>query len=463
MTDGRRTSDLINPPIRSLRQLSSHLAGLVQHRLWLQVLVGMVLGLMVGVMLGPSAGMVDPQLGASIGNWLAFPGRLFLASIQMIVIPLVFASIIRGLAGSEDLDQLRRLGIRVTAFFIATTAMAAAIGLWIGSWFNPGRIISGSDLTTPAAAGEDVPSAPGLMDIPDALLGLLPGNPLSSMVEGEMLQIVVFAVVVGIALVSMAPSRAQPMLELLASLQEICMTVVRWAMLLAPYAVFGLMAQLTSKIGVEALLGLGFYVLTVLAGLAVLFVVYLTMLRFFAGVGPFSFLRDTREVLLLAFSTSSSAAVMPLSIRVAEEKLKVRPSISQFVIPLGATINMNGTALYQAVATVFIAQVYGVDLSMASLALVVAMAVGASIGSPATPGVGIVILSMVLNTVGIPPSGVALIMGVDRILDMCRTSINVTGDLVTCRLMERWVGGDGSAEERIEEAVRAEPPVASES
>jgi Na+/H+-dicarboxylate symporter len=180
------------------------------------------------------------------------------------------------------------------------------------------------------------------------------------------------------------------------------------------------------------------YVITVIIGLLLMLVVYLVLLRTFGGVRPWDFIRDARDVLLLAFSTSSSAAVMPLSIRTAETKLHVRPSISQFVIPLGATINMNGTALYQAVATVFLAQVYGIDLSLASMALVVAMAVGASIGSPATPGVGIVILAMVLDTVGIPASGIALIMGVDRILDMCRTSINVTGDLVACRLMEAW-------------------------
>ena len=218
------------------------------------------------------------------------------------------------------------------------------------------------------------------------------------------------------------------------------MTVVRWAMRLAPIAVFGLMAQLTTTLGFRAMLGMASYVATVIAGLLVLLGVYMLILKLLAGQSPVRFLKDTRDVLLLAFSTSSSAAVMPLSIRTAEDKLGVRPSVSQFVIPLGATINMNGTALYQAVATIFLAQVYGIDLSMGSIALVVAMAVGASIGSPATPGVGIVILAMVLQTVGIPPSGIALIMGVDRILDMCRTAINVTGDLVTCRLMENWSG-----------------------
>lgn len=447
-----RAIELLQP--RSLRHLSVYLQDLVRDRLWLKVLLGMLLGLLTGILLGPSTGLVDPATGIVVGNWLAFPGRLFLAAIQMIVIPLVIASIVRGLAASENLEQLRALGVRVVIFFAVTTALAAAIGLSVGNLMDPGKMVTG--LKLPAAEINSAGTAPGTVQfskLPDVVIDLLPGNPLNSMVEGEMLQIVVFSMVLGIALVSMLPDQARPMLELLGSLQEICMTVVRWAMKLAPYAVFGLMAQLTSKIGLGAILGLGFYVLTVLVGLAIMMVIYLIMIRALTGQSPLSFLRDTRDVLLLAFSTSSSAAVMPLSIKTAEEKLKVRPSISQFVIPLGATINMNGTALYQSVATIFIAQVYGIDLSMGSLTLVVAMAVGASIGSPATPGVGIVILSMVLGSVGIPPSGVALIMGVDRILDMSRTVINVTGDLVACRVMESWVG-QGDPEVLIEEESR---------
>ncbi len=414
----------------------------------------MAAGLMVGILLGPSAGLVEPETGAMVGSWLAFPGRLFLAAIQMIVIPLVIASIVRGLAASENLDQLRALGLKVVLFFTVTTALAAAIGLTVGNLLDPGKMVTGLQPVAVDAAT----TATGTIDfnrLPDVFIGLLPGNPLNAMVEGQMLQIVVFSAILGIALVSMLPAQARPLLELLGSLQEVCMTVVRWAMVLAPYAVFGLMAQLTSKIGLTAILGLGFYVITVVIGLVLMMAVYLIMLRVFARVPPATFLSGSRDVLLLAFSTSSSAAVMPLSIKTAEEKLHVRPSISQFVIPLGATINMNGTALYQSVATVFIAQVYGIDLSLASMALIVSMAVGASIGSPATPGVGIVILSMVLGAVGIPPSGVALIMGVDRILDMCRTAINVAGDLVACRLMEEWVGGEGEAQRSIDtERVR---------
>ncbi|MEX0962851.1 MAG: dicarboxylate/amino acid:cation symporter [Pseudohongiellaceae bacterium] len=438
----------LNP--RSLGHLSGYLSSLVQGRLWLQVLIGMGLGLVVGVVLGPSVGLVEPSLGVSVGNWLAFPGRLFLATIQMIVIPLVVASVIRGLAASENLEQLKQLGVRVTLFFTVTTALAAAIGLWIGSALKPG-------LSMPSMAAEAnsdgisgvAASRPSIVELPDTLLGLLPGNPLDAMVQGEMLQIVIFSVIFGIALVSMAPSQSKPMLELLGSLQEICMTIVRWAMRLAPVAVFGLMAQLTTKIGLSALLAMGYYVFTVLLGLFIMLCFYMILMRIVIGKKPLDFLRGSRDVLLLAFSTSSSATVMPLSIKTAEREFNVRPSISQFVIPLGATINMNGTALYQSVATMFLAQVYGIELGMGSMALIVAMAVGASIGSPATPGVGIVILSMVLGTVGIPPSGIALIMGVDRILDMSRTAINVTGDLVTCALMEKWVGGKGSAAQKI--------------
>lgn len=426
---------------RPLRHLSSYLSGLVQGRLWLKVLVGMFLGLVTGTLLGPSVGLVEPATGTLIGNWLAFPGQLFLATIQMIVIPLVIASVVRGLAASEDLDQLRKMGLGVTGFFVITTAIAASIGLWVGSLMNPGSMMTG--LASTVSGGEATTAAatlPSVDELPGTLIGLLPGNPLDAMVEGQMLQVVIFSIVVGIALVSMAPEKSRPLLDLLDSLQQVCMTVVRWAMRLAPYAVFGLMAQLTTTIGFQAMMGMASYVVTVLVGLLLLLGLYMLILKLLAGQPPVQFIKDSRDVLLLAFSTSSSAAVMPLSIRTAEDKLGVRPSVSQFVIPLGATINMNGTALYQAVATVFLAQVYGIDLSMGSMALVVAMAVGASIGSPATPGVGIVILAMVLQTVGIPPAGIALIMGVDRILDMCRTAINVTGDLVTCRLVENWSG-----------------------
>jgi Na+/H+-dicarboxylate symporter len=422
-----------------LRQLTTYLSSLVEGRLWLKVLIGMALGLATGFVLGPTLGWVDPERGSLIGNWLALPGMLFLAAVQMIVVPLVFASIVLGLASSDNVDQLRRLGIAAVSYFIVTTAVAVTIGLSIANVVRPGRLLGPGlpadipdDLTAPVTAFS-------FGDLPQMLVGLLPGNPLGSMVQGEMLQIVIVGMITGVALVALRREDSKPLLDLLSAVQQVCMMVVKWAMLLAPLAVFGLMARLISQTGLEALLSMGLYVLTVVGGLVILFLLYLGLLWGFAGEAPGKFMRATRELLLLAFSTSSSAAVMPLSIRTAEESLGVRPSVAQFVIPLGATINMNGTALYQGVAAMFLAQVYGIEISTAGMALITAMAVGASIGSPATPGVGIVILAMVLSTVGIPAEGIALLMGVDRILDMCRTSVNVAGDVVASKLLNRWV------------------------
>jgi Na+/H+-dicarboxylate symporter len=446
---------------RSLKYMADYLQSLVKGRLWLQVMVGMVLGIGVGILLGPSVGWIQPATAATLSDWLAFPGKLFLALIQMIVIPLVFASIIRGLAATEDLEQLRKIGFRVVLFFIATTALAIIIGLTVASVIKPGTYVDSQALQStlasmPVSANETTPQELNFKELPQKVITLLPANPLNSMVESNMLQVVIFAMVIGVALVMMVPAQAKPLLDLMGSLQEVCMTVVRWAMLLAPVAVFGLLAQLTAKLGMDALLGMAVYVGTVLLGLLLMFCVYLVIIFIIAKKNPFEFIRAVKEVLLLAFSTSSSAAVMPLSIKTAEEKLRVRPSVSQFVIPLGATINMNGTALYQGVAAIFLAQIFGIEIGLGGMSLIVLTAVGASIGAPATPGVGIVILSMVLGTVGIPAAGIALIMGVDRILDMSRTAINVSGDLVTAKLMDVWVGSKVSRKEEILAEVQHE-------
>lgn len=433
--------ELLHP--RSLTQFSHYLLSLVEGKLWAKVLVGLAAGLIAGYLIGPAAGLVEPELGTLVGSWLALPGQLFLVVIQMIVVPLVIASVIRGLAGSDNIEQLRKVGLVVSAFFVLTTALAALLGLGIAELLEPG---AGLQVPRDAVAQvSEVPAVPGMSELPDALISLLPGNPLGSMVQGEMLQVVLFSIIVGIALVTMPPAQSKPMLDLLESLQQVCMTVVRWAMRLAPVAVFGLMARLTSQVGLDALLSMAFYVLTVVLGLLVLFAGYLGLLLIAGGQRPREFMQATRELLLLAFSTSSSAAVMPMSIATAEDKLGVRSSIAQFVIPLGATINMNGTALYQGVAAMFLAQVYGIDIGFGGMLLVVAMAVGAAVGSPGTPGVGIAILAMVLGSVGIPAEGIALIIGVDRILDMCRTAVNVAGDLVTAKLMDKWLGEEPSA------------------
>ncbi|MDD9939786.1 MAG: dicarboxylate/amino acid:cation symporter [Myxococcales bacterium] len=435
--------------LRSLKYLSDQLQSLVRGRLWLQVLVGMLLGVVLGVAIGPSAGWVDAETAATVGDWAALPGRVFLGAIQMVVVPLVFASIIRGLAASENMDELRRTGLQAVAFFVATTTLAIVIGIGLAIVVQPGRFLDAASIRAAVGSAQtaapQVPAGFGGSSVPQALVNLIPSNPLGAMVQGEMLGVVLFAVIMGVALVSLPVEQSQPLLALLGSLQQVSMTIVRWTMWLAPLAVFGLITQLTSKLGLRALIGMSVYVGTVLAGLLLLLLLYLVLAWTAARRSPWKFLRDIREVQLLAFSTSSSAAVMPLSIRTAEEKLGVRPSVSQFVIPLGATINMNGTALYQGVATMFLAQVFGLELTAGQLALVVVTAVAASIGSPATPGVGIVILSMVLGSAGVPVAGIGLIMGVDRILDMSRTAVNVTGDLLATAILDHRAANTASA------------------
>jgi Na+/H+-dicarboxylate symporter len=454
----RQYLEMIHP--KPLTELVNYLQGMIKGRLWLKIIIAMIAGLVTGIILSPQTGLLTKDTAEIVGSWLAIPGNIFLGLIQMIVVPLIFASVIRGLASSDDLDQLKKIGIRLVIYFLITTSIAIIIGLSVSTIIEPGKYIDTGyaevhvgteELTTNNDEKPDTPSATG---IPGIFISLIPQNPLGSMVEREMLQVVFFAIFIGLALVTMPPKQAQPILSLMGSLQEVCMTVVRWAMYLAPFAVFGLLAQITIKVGLDALLGMAVYVGTVILGLMLMILVYLLIVGLFTHHNPLSFLSAVREVQLLAFSTSSSAAVMPLSMQTAEDKLGVRPSISQFLIPLGASINMDGTALYQAAATVFLAQVYNVELGIPALLLILVTTVGASIGSPATPGVGIVILAMVLNSVGIPASGVALIIGVDRILDMSRTAVNVTGDLTACLVMDRWVGGKRTAEEERQEEIK---------
>jgi Na+/H+-dicarboxylate symporter len=446
---------------RSLIHLTRHLQGLIQGKLWLKILISMFLGLVVGLILSPHTGLVSPKAAEVFGSWLALPGNIFLGLIQMIVIPLILASIIRGMAASEDLEHLRQLGLRLVFYLTITTIVAITIGIGVTTVLQPGQFIDQSLVTSvvetePAESQEGITETPELEAFPDIVISLFPENPLGSMMKGEMLQVVLFSLIIGFALVTMVSNHAKPLLELLGSIQEVCMTVVRWAMYLAPLAVFGLLAQITIKVGFEALLGMAAYVGTVLLALLLLLCFYLLIVFFVSGKSPLAFMGAIREAQLLAFSTSSSAAVMPLSLKTAKEKLKVRPSISEFVIPLGTTINMDGTALYQGAATVFLAQVFGIELGLSALVLIVVTTVAASLGTPATPGVGIVILSLVLESAGIPTAGIALILGVDRILDMSRTVLNVTGDFTACLVMDRWVGGSKTFEEELSEEEERE-------
>ena len=422
-----------------LKNISDRFEKMINGRLWLKVILALLLGVLAGILLGPDLGLVSAGAVKTITSWLALPGQIFLAAIQMIVVPLVVASIVLGLAANNNPAAMKKNGLIAITFIFLSTAIAAAIGIFLALNIQPGHFVDASSLVESGVAeGASIVAKgfPAASELPSKVSGLIPKNPLASMATGEMLQVILFSAVLGAALISIPVQQSKPLFDLFSALQEVSLRIVSWAMLLAPLAVFGLIAQLVANLGIEVLAGIAIYVFTVILGLLIVACMYFAVAKVTSGQPLKVFFINVRELLLLAFSTSSSAAVMPISLNVVEEKLKVKPEISRFLIPLGATINMTGTAMYQGVATVFLAQIFNVDLSLFNYVFIVTMAVAASIGSPATPGAGIIILSMVLEGVGIPAAGIAIILGVDRILDMCRTSINVLGDVVACTTVQ---------------------------
>jgi len=425
----------------TLIKKAEELGSLIKKKLWLKVLIALFLGAFFGFLLGPTVGVFSSETSSVITEWVALPGYIFLSLIQMIVIPLIFASIIKGMISCDNINQLKKTGLTIVIYFIITTIIAILIGLLVVNTFNPGHFV---DTNTVSQLSEENLSAnvqelPTLEKIPSLITGLFPTNVLNSVISGEMLPIIIFTIIFGIALINLKKKQSKPLIDVLSSLQDVCIMIVKYAMILAPIAVFGLMTKVTSQFGIDALKGLGVYVLCVLFGLFLLILFYMLIVSLILKKNPLEFLKKIRDVQLLAFSTSSSAVVMPLSIKTAEEKLKVRSSIAKFIIPIGATINMDGTALYQAIATIFLAQVFSIEISFFALIFLIITIVGASIGTPGTPGVGLVILSMALITVGVPLTGVALILGVDRILDMFRTAVNVTGDLIAAMFVNKFV------------------------
>lgn len=417
----------------------------VFKELWFQVMAAMLIGVAVGILLSPSgAGLLSEEISEHIAPWIALPGNLFLSLIKMVVIPLVLTSIIIGITSSEDTSFLKKASVRIFPYFVGTTIIATTLGAGTANFINPGAYIDSALIAdvmeySPSIHEQKAPAEE--LHITDQLVALIPTNYIKSALNQDMLATVILALFVGVAMVAIDPKKTRTLFEFINAVQAIAMKITEWAMKLAPIAVFGLICNITMRVGFGAIAGMAAYVGTVILGLFLLLLFYLVIVRLLGKMSPFDFLKKVGEVQLLAFSTSSSAAAMPMSMATAENRLKVSKPIARFIVPLGATINMDGTALYQVSATVFLTQVYGVDLGFWGLIAVIITTVGASIGTPSTPGVGIVILATILQGVGVPPSGIALIIGVDRILDMCRTTVNVTGDLVASVVMNRWLRG----------------------
>lgn len=396
----------------------------------------MLAGIFTGILLGSDLSLVNRNIAQLTTSWLVVPGLIFINLLQMIMVPLIFSSIILGICSAENIENVKKLGIGTLIYFVFTTFIAVTIGIALSLWLEPGK----STTQIKNTLNSNIPSAteiPTLDKYPELFMSFFPKNPFLSITQGEMLNVIVFSILLGIAILSVSKDLSKPILEILNSVFQISMKIVNWAMALTPFAVFGLMAKAISSIGVELLVTLGVYMSVVLLGLVSILGVYSIILIFLAKRNPIGFFSKIAGLQLLAFSTSSSAAVMPVSIQTATENLGVKKNIAEFIIPVGATINMDGTALYQAVATIFLAQYFGIELSPTQLVFILFATVGASIGTPSTPGIGIVILATILAGLGIPTEGMGIILGVDRFLDMCRTTVNVTGDITASCVMDR--------------------------
>ena len=413
------------------------LKNYIFKNLWLQVVISLLLGLAVGLALGDDVGIgVDDDTLSSLSSYLKIPANIFLSLILMIIVPLIFASIVVAITNLGAKEKMRTLGLGIGVYFVITTTISILVAVLLASIIAPGSIL---DLTSLQEAHdiseEDLKVTEGfdIEDIPNAVSNIIPRNPISSYLEGQMFSILIMAVIVGLAMAALPKESTKPLLDLLESIQKITLHILIISMKIVPFAVFGLIIGMVATVGIGTMVGLGVYMVTVVLGLGIMLLVYALILKFVAKRSISTTFSKFRNPQTLAFSTASSMATMPVTLKTAEEDLKVDPKVSKFVIPLGTTVNMDGTALYQVIAVFFLAQLFAIELSMISILVIIITSLLASIGTPAVPGAGVIVLSTILITVGIPPVGILLLLSVDRILDMIRTMVNVTGDLTaTC-------------------------------
>ncbi len=391
-----------------------------------QIVIAMLVGIVLGVILNQLGSTPWVQL-VLVDGLLHVIGSVFVAALKMMVVPLVFVSLVSGVTSLSDLNALGRIGIKALALYLATTAVAVTIALTLAGIVGPGQ---GFNAASTAASFSSKPAPP----LAQTLIDMVPTNPVAAMAEGNMLQIIVFALLFGVA-VTMSGARGKHVLNFFSDLDVVIMHMVVWVMRLAPYGVFALITRTFASQGLDILLPLAAYFLTLTGALAIqLFGVYPLLLKLLASLNPLTFLKKMRDPMAFAFSTASSGATIPVTLRTVEYKMGVKNSVAAFTVPMGATINMDGTAMMQGVATVFITL--------------------ASIGTAAVPGVGLVTLAMVLNQVGLPVEGIALIIGVDRLLDMMRTLTNVTGDCAVSCIVAK-------SEQSLDQAVFDDPSAGS--
>ena len=389
--------------------------------------------------------VADIKKSPSIVSYIKPLGDLFLRLLGFVAVPLVLCSLIVGAASLKDIKQVGRIGLKTLTIFMVTTTLAITIGLVLANTIQPGLTLSPELKTQMLEASSSASLSEKMqqnlsIDLVDFVVSIVPKNPIDAMAKGEMIQIVFIAIFFGIALTLIPKTQSEKVIGVLDGISSTLIKMVEIIMMVAPLGVFALLASTVSDFGFEIVSTLSWYMATVLLGLIIMMFVYGVMVRYYGGIPFGTFYKAIREVQAVAFGTSSSAATLPVTIDTVEKKLKVPNSIAGFVLPLGATINMDGTALYQGVATLFIAQVFGLNLDITQQLTVVFTAVLASIGTAPVPGVGLVMLIIILRSVHVPVEGIALIMGVDRVLDMCRTISNVTGDIATTIVVAKSEG-----------------------
>ncbi len=410
--------------------------------LTIKVLIGMLLGILVGLAInvgGPLANYFFDSTAFSnftqvylVDGLFHTIGKMFINALKMLVVPLVFFSLISGVCGIGDLKALGRVGSKSFALYMLTTAVAIASAIAVAAIVGIGE-----GMALPAAADFSAATAPPLSSV---LIDIIPSNPIKAMANGDMLPIIFFAILTGISIL-MVGKKAASLIEGIEVANEVMMKMVSIVMAAAPYAVFALIAKSMAELGLDLLGQLAGYVLVLVGVLLLhLFVTLMLVLKVFSGLSPALFLKKIRSAQLFAFSTASSNATIPVTLRTVTECMGVNNSIASFTVPFGATINMDGTAIMQGVATVFIANIYGVDLGITGYLTVIMMSVLASIGTAGVPGVGLIMLSMVFAQVGLPVEGIGLILGVDRLMDMVRTAVNVSGDAVVSTIVAKSEG-----------------------
>lgn len=399
-----------------------------------QIFIALIAGLVVGILIHyfmPAGHFRDDVLVEGIFYTI---GQVFIRLMQMLVVPLVFFSIADGCRNLGDTETLGKVGVRIVVFYICTTALAIFLSLVLANIINPGK-----EMNMSLGANEFEVDGGEEFSLSKTILNFVPTNPIGALANGEMIQIIIFAVIVGLLIASME-DRLITLGNVVTEMNDLMMGMTMWVMKLAPIGVFFLISRTFASLGYDVIISMLSYMATVLGGLLVqLILVYMLMLTVFTRVNPINFLKKFAPVMTFAFSTASSNATVPVNIKTLEE-MGVDRKISSFTIPLGATINMDGTAIMQGVAVVFIANAYNIDLTAADFATVILTATIASVGTAGIPSVGLITLSMVLQSVGLPVEGIAMIMGIDRILDMARSAINISGDATGTIIVANSVG-----------------------